>query len=267
VAHGTARQKAERVSGFVDLTGKTVLVTGGSRGIGEGIVRGLVGEGANVVLNFGSSLEQAEVIADELGRDRCLPVQANMASWQDLDRLWAEAIAWKGRVDVLVNNAAIRQPISMQAPSQEWNAHWLHALQVNLVATAHLSRLAVLHYQQAGGGIVMGISARIAVRGDRPDFFHDGASKGGMNSLLRGIARFYAQDNIQTYLLCVGVIDTRQGKDMVSIYGAEEMLSEIPMGSFGTPQDVANVVVFCASGRARYSSGATIDVTGASFIH
>ena len=63
-----------------------------------------------------------------------------------------------------------------------------------------------------------------------------------------------------------GVINTRQGDDMLAIYGADEMLAEIPAGHFGEPSDVANVVVFCASGRAKYSSGATIDVTGASFI-
>lgn len=255
------------MTAFVDLAGKTILVTGGSRGIGEGIVRGLLEQGASVVLNYTTSKERADAIADEYGRDRCLPVQAHMDRVEDLERLWKEAVAWNGRVDVLVNNAAVRQPIAMTAPAAEWDAHWLYTLKVNLVATAHLSRLAVLHFQENGGGSIIGISARIAVRGDRPDFFHDGASKGGMNSLLRGIARFYAKENIQTYILCVGVINTRQGDDMLTIYGADEMLAEIPAGHFGEPSDVANVVVFCASGRAKYSSGATIDVTGASFIH
>lgn len=252
---------------FTDLTGKTVLVTGGSRGIGEGIVRGLAEQGASVVLNYLGSKDAAEKIADELGRDRCLPVQADMAKWQDLDRLWKTSVDWKGRVDVLVNNAAIRQPISMDAESEAWDEHWIHALRTNLVATAHLSRLAVKHYKQVGGGIIIGITARIAVRGDRPDFFHDGASKGGMNSLLRGIARFYAKDKIQTFLVCAGVINSRQADDMLTIYGADEMLREIPVGAFGTPDDVANVVIFCASGKASYSTGATIDVVGASFLH
>jgi NAD(P)-dependent dehydrogenase (short-subunit alcohol dehydrogenase family) len=255
------------MSEFIDLSGKTVLVTGGSRGIGEGIVRGLVAQGASVVLNYTSSKTQAEAIATELGRDRCLPVQAHMDRTEDLDRLWSEAVAWNGRIDALINNAAVRQPIALTAPTADWNEHWLYALKVNLLATAHLSRMAVLHFQAKGGGVIVGISARIAVRGDRPDFFHDGASKGGMNSLLRGIARFYAKDNIQTYILCVGAIETRQIHDMQDIYGTAEMLSDIPAGHFGTPEDVANVVVFCASGRARYSSGTTIDVTGASFIH
>lgn len=255
------------MTAFIDLSGKTVLVTGGARGIGEGIVRGLIEQGAAVVLNYTTSRERAEAIADEFGRDRCLPVQAHMDRVEDLERLWSEAVAWKGRVDVLVNNAAMRMAVPMTAPTAEWNDAWLTTLKINLVAPAHLSRLAIPHFQQVGGGSIIGISARTAVRGDRPDFFHDGASKGGMNSLLRGIARFYAKDDIQTYILCVGVIATRQGDDMMASYGAAEMLGDIPAGRFGEPSDVANVVVFCASGRAKYSSGATIDVTGASFIH
>lgn len=255
------------MSDFIDLRGKTVLVTGGSRGIGEGIVRALAHEGANVVLNYTSSRERAEAIADEIGRDRCFPLQAELSRWQDLDRLWADAVAWKGKIDVLVNNAAVRQPISMNAPSEEWDSHWVYALRVNLIATAHLSRHAVNHFKTVGGGIIMGITARIAVRGDRPDFFQDGASKGGMNSLLRGIARFYAQDNILTYLICAGVIQTRQGEEMLDKYGRDEMLREIPLGALGTPEDVANLVVFCASGKARYSTGSTIDCVGASFLH
>lgn len=255
------------MSKFIDLTGKTVLVTGGSRGIGEGIVRALVAEGANVVLNYTRSKERAHAIADELGRDRCLPVGAELSEVRQLERLWNEAVAWKGRVDVLVNNAAVRQPISMDAPSEEWDEHWIYALRVNLVATAHLSRMAIKHYKSVGGGIIIGITARIAVRGDRPEFFHDGASKGGMNSLMRGIARFYAKDEILSYLVCPGIIQSDQAEGFIRHYGLEEAVKEIPFGELGKPEDVANIVVFLASGKARYASGATIDVVGASFLH
>jgi 3-oxoacyl-[acyl-carrier protein] reductase len=255
------------MAGFIDLTGKTILVTGGSRGIGEGIVRGLAKEGANIVLNYTRSRKEAERIADEIGRDRCLPLGADLADWRQLERLWQESVAWKGRVDVLVNNAAVRQPISLDAPTEEWDAHWNYALKVNLIATAHLSRFAIHHFKKTGEGIIIGITARIAVRGDRPEFFHDGASKGGMNSLMRGIARFCAQDKVLTYLVCPGIIQTDQGSDFIKIYGLAEAVKEIPLGELGKPEDVANVVVFLASGKARYSTGATIDVVGASYLH
>jgi NAD(P)-dependent dehydrogenase (short-subunit alcohol dehydrogenase family) len=252
---------------FIDLTGKTVLVTGGSRGIGEGILRALHAEGAHVVLNYTRSKDRAEKIADELGRERCIPIGADMSDWRQLETLWQEAVAWRGRIDVLVNNAAMRQAISLDAPTEDWDAHWVETLRVNLLATAHLSRFAIKHYREKGGGIIIGITARIAVRGDRPEYFHDGAAKGGMNSLLRGIARFHAKDGVLAYLICAGIIETDQSRDFVQHYGMEEAVREIPLGEIGRPADVANVAVFLASGKARYATGATIDVVGASFLH
>ena len=85
--------------------------------------------------------------------------------------------------------------------------------------------------------------------------------------LLRGIARFCAKDNVLTYLVCPGIIQTDQSDGFVRHYGLEEAVREIPLGELGKPEDVANVVVFLASGKARYSTGATIDVVGASFLH
>ena len=252
---------------MTDLTGKVALVTGGSRGIGEGIVRDLRAAGADVVLNYTRSKDRAEAIADELGRDHVLPVGAAMDDWRQLESLWQQAVDWKGGVDVLVNNAAKRQAVDLDAPTEEWDAHWIEAFRINLLSTAHMSRFAIQHYRERGGGIIIGITARIAVRGDHPEYFHDGAAKGGMNSLLRGIARFCAGDGVLTYLICVGIVETDQSRDFVEHYGMEEAVKEIPLGRLGQPQDVANVVTFLASGKAGYSSGATIDVGGASFLH
>lgn len=252
---------------YSDLTGKTALVTGGSRGIGEGIVRGLVRQGAHVVLNYASGKERAEKIQKELGKDKCLIVGADVGDLKQLKRLWDEAVGWRGRIDTLVNNAATRQPIALDAPIEEWDAHWDHAFRVNLMSVGHLSRLAILHFQEKGGGSIIGITARIAVRGDRTNFFHDGTMKGGMNSLLRGIARFHAKEGVETYLICVGVVETEQATDMVKIYGSDEMLREIPVGRFGTPKEVADSVILCAGGHLKYATGCTIDLVGASFLH
>jgi NAD(P)-dependent dehydrogenase (short-subunit alcohol dehydrogenase family) len=252
---------------YSDLTGKTALVTGGSRGIGEAIVRGLVRQGAHVILNYATGRDRAEKIQKEVGKDKCLIVGADIGDLRQLKRLWDESVAWRGRIDTLVNNAAIRQPIALDAPIEEWDAHWHQAFRVNLMAVAHLSRLAILHFRQIGGGSIIGLTARIAVRGDRTSFFQDGAMKGGMNSLLRGIARFHAKEGVETYLLCVGVVDTEQATDMVKIYGSDEMLREIPLGRFGTPDEVADAVILCAGGRLNYATGCTIDLVGASFLH
>jgi NAD(P)-dependent dehydrogenase (short-subunit alcohol dehydrogenase family) len=250
-----------------DLTGKVALVTGGSRGIGAGIVHGLAKAGASVILNYTRSLERARAIAAEIGDERCRILGAELHEPRQLVRLWDEAVAWKGRVDVLVNNAASRQPIAMDVDPLEWDAVWLHAMKVNLLAPAHLIKLAIPHFRTLGQGVIVNIASRPAFRGDRPEFFHDGASKGGLVSLTRGIARFYAHDNVFAYCVVPGMIQTEQLDDFVAHYGASQAFDEIPMGGPGTPEDIAHWVVFLASGLARYATGATIDVNGASYLH
>ena len=249
------------------LNEKIVLVTGGSRGIGESIVRHFVAQGSYVAFSYASGEERAKRIVAELGRDRCAAFKVDLAELGEILPFWNAVMAWKGNIDILVNNAATREAVAIDAPIEEFDAAWIRGLRVNLVATAHLSRLAILQFRERAGGTIIGITGRIAVRGDRPEFLHDGASKGGMNSLLRGIARFYGDKNISTYLICAGLIDTGQAENMISIYGKEEMLREIPVGRLGTPEDVAKLCTFVASGEAAYATGATIDVVGASFLH
>ena len=255
---------------YPELEERVVLVTGGARGIGEACVRDLAAHGSRVVLNYNRSEQRALALAAELGPTRVLPVQADLARLEDVEALWQQALAWQGRVDVLVNNASKREPASFdEFTPEEWDANWIDVLRIDLVATAHLSRFVVQHVRdRGGGGIIIGITGRIAVRGDLPDYFADGAAKGGMNSLLRGMARFFARDEVLTYLICGGLIDTDQYRTQVELYGGEErFLAEVPLGEAGRPQDISELVCFLATGRARYSTGATIDVVGASFLH
>lgn len=258
------------MSRYPELADKVVLVTGGSRGIGEATVRALVDAGARAFFNHRASTERADALVAELGADRVGAAQADLADPAQVERLWDAAVAWGGQVDVLVNNASVREPIDLVGPSTaEWDAHWIEALRVNLVATAHLSRFAINDFVARGsGGVIIGITGRIAVRGDYPDYFHDGAAKGGMNSLMRGIARGFAKDDVLAYLICGGIIDTDQARAQIESHGNDDRyLREIPMGEYGTPADISELVLFLATGRARYSTGSTIDAVGASFLH
>jgi 3-oxoacyl-[acyl-carrier protein] reductase len=255
---------------YPELEGKTALVTGGSRGIGEATVRALVAQGARAVFNYRASADRAAALEAELGAHRAHAVQADLVDPEQVEALWGRAVAFAGGVDVLVNNASVREPIDFDGPSTtDWDAHWIEALRVNLVATAHLSRFAVQHWLGRGcGGVIVGITGRIAVRGDYPDYLQDGAAKGGMNSLMRGLARGFAKDDILTYLICGGIIETDQARAQIESHGNDDRyLREIPMGEYGTPQDIAELVLFLSTGRARYSTGSTIDAVGASFLH
>ncbi|TMR04329.1 SDR family oxidoreductase [Actinomadura soli] len=167
------------------------------------------------------------------------------------------------------NNASIREPIGLDAPTPDWDRHWMTALRVNLLAPAHLSRFAINHFLERDcQGVIIGLTARIAVRGDYPDYLQDGAAKGGMNSLLRGVARGFAKNDILTYLISAGIIETDQARAQFDSHGGtDQYLADIPMGEFGTPKDISELILFLSTGRARYSTGATIDAGGASFLH
>jgi 3-oxoacyl-[acyl-carrier protein] reductase len=252
--------------GFVDLSGKVALVTGGARGIGAGIVRSLVEEGASVAFTYLSRAAEAGALVDALGPDRALALAADQAQSSEILRSWDEAVAWKGGIDIVVCNAAVRPMIPIDSSFEEWDRAWKWAANANLVAVAHQCRLAVLHYRTRGGGIIIAISGRHALRGDAPDTLPDGSTKGGVVALIRGISRGFAKENVSAFLVSPGLIMTPAAEEHLAHYGSEKWLAEIPIGEFGKPSDIGNVVVFLASGRARYATGTTVSVHGASVL-
>ena len=251
---------------MIDLKGKVILVTGGSRGIGAGIVETLVQAGADVVVNYNSGGKEAAALAKRIGAAQCHLVQADLGDIKGPQKLWDEAVAWRGRVDVLVNYAAIRPSMGIDSSYEDFDDIWLKTLRINLISHAHLSRLAIQHWRKRKGGTMISISSRPAFRGDRADFYHDGASKAGLTALARGIARFEAEHNIMSFVVVPGMIASEQLDDFIRHYGHDEAVKEIPLRELGKPRDVAVVVAFLASGLARYSTGATFDVSGASYI-
>ncbi len=251
---------------MIDLTDKVALVTGGSRGIGAAIVRCFAGAGADVALHYANSAERAQAIADEIGRARCRLVRGDLDDEAAPGRIWAEALAWKGRIDVLVNNAGVYLPAAFSDDFARWADVWARTLRVNLVAAAHLCREAVRHFRERGGGVIVNIASRAAFRGDAPDYSHYAASKGGMIALTRTIARGFGADGVLAYAVAPGFVGTEMAEDYFRAHGSEAVVSEIPLGAVAPPEEVANVVAFLASGLARHATGATIDINGASYV-
>ena len=251
---------------MADLDGKTILVTGGSRGIGGAIARGMADAGANVVVHYCRQPGAARVLTETLGADRCLPLRADFEDAAQIAALWEQAVAWKGRIDVLVNNAGIFEPVPLDSADADWLAGWQRTMQVNLTAAAQLCRAALPHFKGNGGGILVNIASRAAFRGDDPDYLHYAASKGGMVALTRSIARGFGADKVLAYTIAPGFVRTEMSEDYVRRYGAEHILRELPLGEMASAEDVANVAVFLATGKARHATGTTIDINGASYV-
>lgn len=249
---------------MIDLHDKVILVTGGSRGIGAATVQTLANAGADVILHYGRTQDAAQAIADKIGVEHCYLLQADLAVTNSSRALWQNAIAWKGRIDVLVNNAGIMQAAGVD-DDQFWLDAWQQTLQVNLVAVADLCREAILHFRDRGG-IIINIASRAAFRGDTPEYMHYAASKAGVVALTRSIARGFAHQNVLAYAIAPGFVSTAMADEFIQEYGEAAITRDIPLGKLAPPQDVANTIAFLASGLAPHATGTTIDINGASYV-
>ena len=251
---------------MIDLSGKVVLVTGGARGIGAAIVRGMARAGAETVLHFTSDPSVAGAVAAEFGPNRCHVLRADFLEDSDVFDLWSRALAWRGRIDVLVNNAGIYEPAAIEADADDWIEIWRRSLQINLVAAGHLCREAVKHFRETGGGIIINVASRAAFRGDDGDYMQYAASKGGMVAMNKTIARAFGRDGVLSYVLAPGFVRTGMAAAYIARHGEAGIVGEIPLGELPTPEDVAELAVFLASGKARHATGTSIDINGASYV-
>jgi 3-oxoacyl-[acyl-carrier protein] reductase len=243
------------------LSGKTILVTGASRGIGAATARALHRDGGTVIAHYGSNSSAAQRLADELGGHRVHLVQGDLTDPTETERVWTEAVAAVNRIDVLVNNAGawLASPIDDDAA---WRDGWARNLALNLTAPADLIRYAILHFRQHGGGAIINVASRSSHRGDDAEHMAYGAAKGALLALTRGVARGYAHEAVLAYAVAPGWVATELADDAVTA----ESAAALPLGEVTPPEDVAETIVFLASGRARHATGTTIDITGADYV-
>lgn len=231
-----------------------ILITGSTRGIGSATFATLVGRGARVVGHGRSG-----------GRDT---VGADFSSPGAADALWGEALErLDGRIDVLINNAGVFEPISVDAPLDAWHAAWTRTTQINLQSAADLCRCAVRHFRErVTGGRIINIASRAAHRGDSPQHWHYAASKAGMVGMTKSIARGYAAQNVLAFAVCPGFVMTGMAEDYLERRGGPQLLVDIPLGRVAEPAEVASVVTYLALDAPASMTGAVLDVNGASYV-
>lgn len=249
------------------LTGRRILVTGASKGIGAAIARAVHRDGAEVAVHFNSDRSGAEALAAELG-DRVHLVHGDLSDREAAAHVWSAASSAMGEVDTLVNNAGawIASPLEDVAGradgTDSWAAGWDANMQLNLLSAADLCREALLAFREHGGGAIINMTSRSAHRGDDAEHLAYGAAKAGLLSLTKGIARGYGHLGVCAYAIAPGWVDTGLAAGAVS----DEVLAGLPLREVTPPEDVAELVAFLASARARHLTGSTIDVTGADYV-
>lgn len=251
----------------MQLEGKVAVVTGGSLGIGAGVARRLAAEGAAVGLDYFSHRDAADGIANDIRASggKALVVQADVSQVADVQRLVAQTIAEFGRLDILVNNAGVEQPTPFEHVSEQ---QWDRQIAVDLKGAFFAAQAASRQFTaQGGGGVIINISS---VHEELPMVGNSVycAAKGGLRMLTRTLASELAAQRVRIVNIGPGAIATPINQaTLADPQRKAALLNEIPLGRIGTPEDIANAVVWLASDQASYITGTTLFVDGGLMIY
>ena len=250
----------------IDLIGKTVLVTGASRGIGRAIALELAECGAKVAAHYNSGHQEAEGLSAQAG-DQIKLFQADLGSVSSTSKLFNDVTTEFGALDVLVNNAGVAFKSEMDSTLDDWLTNWDKTMAINLQAVGILSRQAVNYFKEHGGGRLINISSRAAFRGDTEDYLAYAASKGGVVALTRSIARAFGKQNIKAFNIAPGFVQTDMADVFIQEYGESFVKDDIALDKITQPEDVAHMVAFLASGLGDHATGGTFDINAGSYVH
>jgi 3-oxoacyl-[acyl-carrier protein] reductase len=244
---------------------KRALVTGSSKGIGRAIALRLGREGWNVAVHYGFDEADAMQTARELGSRGAGVYCADLSRPEGVPELF-EAVLAEGSLDALVNNAGVYLPLDFAGSSHAVFCANLHrTMAVNFESPVLLTRHAVRHFLENGGGKVLNVASRVGFRGEAGAALY-AASKAALINLTRSLAVEMAPRNVQLYGIAPGWVATAMAREGME-ERREEILSGIPVGRVASPEDCAAAAAFLLSEDADYLSGVVIDINGASYFH
>ncbi|MEU9703399.1 SDR family oxidoreductase [Streptomyces sp. NPDC047981] len=248
-------------------TGRRVLVSGASRGLGRAVARAFAENGDRVAVHYGSRADEARTTLASLPGSGHVLVQGDLADPAGAAAVADAAAEALGGIDVLVNNAAVneRHPLP-ETPYDDWVAIWQRHVSVNLLATANLSHLAAHRMiAQGGGGRIVNIGSRGAFRGE-PDHPAYGATKAAVHALGQSLAVSLAPHGIAVASVAPGFFATERVAPRLTGEEGDAIRAQSPFGRVATPEEIAAAVLWLASPAAEWSSGTILDLNGASHL-
>jgi NAD(P)-dependent dehydrogenase (short-subunit alcohol dehydrogenase family) len=250
----------------VTYDGKAVLVTGASRGIGRAVAVAFAAAGARVAVHYRSGAEAAAETLSLLAGGGHVALQADLADAAAVRTAVDGAAERLGGLDVLVNNAGVyvAHPVA-EVSYGTWQDAWSRTLATNLVGAANACYCAVPHLRARGGGAIVNVSSRGAFRGE-PDHPAYAASKAGLNALGQSLAQALGRYGIRVATVAPGFVETEMAAPYLDGAEGAAIRDQSPLGRVARPEEVAAAVVYLASEAAAFSTGAILDVNGASYL-
>lgn len=250
----------------MDFSGRIVLVTGASRGIGRVTAQQFAQMGARVAVHYHTNEKAAQETLKSLEGEAHMIMQADVAKAEDVQRMVKRVIDEMGGLNIVVNNAGIytEHPIA-KVNFDEWQAAWEQILQTNLVGAANVMFCAAQHMMAHGGGHIVNVSSRGAFRGE-PDAPAYGASKAGMNAMSQSLAVALAPHGIFVTVVAPGWVETDMATTELAGPRGDAVRNQSPLGRIAKPEEVAHTILFLASSESAFLTGAVVDVNGASYL-
>jgi NAD(P)-dependent dehydrogenase (short-subunit alcohol dehydrogenase family) len=251
--------------GFImNLKGKTALVTGASRGLGKGIAMALVEHGADVLVNYRSSKQEALEVCkaiEDLGC-KAVAIKADVSKAEGVKTLFQEVQKHFSKLDILINNAGTTKSQDIFETTEE---DWDFILETNLKSCFLCSKAAMEIMKAQGFGRIINISSIVGHRGALYGHVHYAATKSGIFGFTKTLARTAAPLGITVNAIAPGIIETEL---LMQTHGEDEvkkLAASVPLG-LGTPRDIGLAAVYLSSEGGRYITGATIDVNGGMYL-
>jgi 3-oxoacyl-[acyl-carrier protein] reductase len=245
------------------LKGKVAIVTGGARGIGAAIALKLASMGADIVINDVSGGDACSEICAEIAKvgQKAICITADVSKTADAKRMVEEAIEQMGKVDILINNAGItRDNLIMRMSEEDWDS----VISVNLKGTFNCLQAVTRPMLKARSGVIVNLASVVGVAGNAGQANYS-ASKAGVIGLTKTAAKELASRGIRVNAVAPGFISTAMTKELNQEY-SDKLKEAIPLGFFGEPEHVANVVAFLACDDSAYVTGEVIKIDGGLFI-
>ncbi|MBU0497582.1 MAG: 3-oxoacyl-ACP reductase FabG [Candidatus Thermoplasmatota archaeon] len=247
----------------MDLLGKSAIVTGGSLGIGATIAIELAREGADIAINYRKHDAEAKAVAkqiEDFGR-KCLVIKADVTSYSDAEAMFKQVLDTYSKLDILVCNAGINKDrVIWKMSEQDWD----NVINVNLKGYFIYNKLAAAQFKDQRSGKIINITSINGIRGKFGQCNYS-ASKGGIIALTKALAKEVGKFNVNVNTIAPGMVMTEMAKNIPPEF-LQKAVDETVLGRVATTEDIANVVVFLCTEKARHITGEVIKVDGGQYI-
>ncbi len=250
----------------IDLKGKVVLLTGASDGIGKATADFLMKMDATVAVHYNSNQASAIELITKYPQTGSKAFKADLSIEKEVIKLFEDVKKAFDKIDVIILNAGVFLSHSTTKNTKEWFSVWKKTMDINLNSVGLLTKLGIDHFLSNKEGRFIYVGSRAVFRGETEEYLGYAASKGGMVSLARSVARSFGKQNIKSFIVSPGFTRTQMAERFIEDHGEQKVLNEIALNKLTTPEDIAPLIAMMCSGLMDHATGATIDINAGSHI-